>query len=399
MDLHGKDVWDLTLDEIEYVYQHRHMNNYVYAGVETYHRSRMPLDRVVRLRRSRSPDCLHDGAGELLRLSPYLGREDPRTVRINYTYHAFGLLAALDQIELEQMDQTIDLLCALAYIPIVAEKNDGLAIWLNPAVRRMDPETEQVFESIGPEIDLQAFIEQPLWKNDTGIVDDEIHNVPSLLLYYFIPRAVQSILVMVENGVDHERAAVAFRDVEHNMLRYEQRADIGNKPEYRRRGGTRYPSNQRYRNTLFLYGGNILERMGRLEEAFDWYTRDIYITNLPDIFGFYLTALKTCERLLCGLRVAPDGTDTRLLRDLVERSVHAAFRAATPHANKVRQYVAEHPEADLAAIRFFTNKEKTRDILCAGEAARECFLLSLLYNRIINDVPYADVDYARVLRY
>jgi hypothetical protein len=398
-DLRDKDVWELTLDQIEHVYRHRHMNNYVYTGLLTYHRSRMPLNRVVRLRKERAPKCLHDGAENLLGLSPYLGNGDPHTVRINYTYYAFELLSMLDQVKLEELPTAVELLSALAYIPIVAEKNDNLPLWMNPVLRREDPVTQGVFESIAPEIDLKAFVQQPLWTNDTGIVDEKIDHEPSLLLYYFMPRAVQSILVMIENGVDSERAATAFRDVERNMLRFEREHGIGNAPELRRCGNIKSQSNLRYRNTLYLYGGNLFERMGRREEAFDWYTRDIYITNLPDIFWFYLTSLKTCERLLCALRVAPPEKETVLLRDLIERSMHQALCSASPYARKVRQHIAENPHADLAAVRFFLDEAKTQDLLYASEAAREVFLASLLYNRIVNDVPYRQIDYAKHLKF
>ena len=40
---------------------------------------------------------------------------------------------------------------------------------------------------------------------------------------------------------------------------------------------------------------------------------------------------------------------------------------------------------------------RVQDILYAGEAARECFLASLLYDRIVNDMPYAQIDYGRYL--
>lgn len=398
-ELRGKDVWELTPDQIEFIYRHRHMNNYVYAGLMTYHSSRMPQGRVVRLKKELVPECLHDGATNLLGLSPYLGNDDPRTVRINYTYHAFELLSMFEQLKAEELPQVVELLAALAYLPIVAEKNDGLPLWMNPAIRTRDPETERVFDSIGPEIDLKQFIRQPLWRNDPGIQDDQSDRAPSLLLYYFMPRAVQSILVMIENGVDSERAAAAFRDVERNMLRYEREQGIGGAPEFRRLGNVKYPGNVRYRNTLYLYGGNHFERMGRAAEAFDWHTRDILITDLPDIFWFYLTSLKTCERLFCALRGAPPQKETVLLRDLIERCMHRALCSASSHAHKVRQHIADNPQADLTAIRFFVNQARTQDLLYAGEAAREVFLASLLYNRIVNGVPYSDIDYATYLEF
>lgn len=397
-DLSGKYVWDLDLDQIELLYRQRHMNNYVYAGLQTYHRSAMPVDRLVRLKKDLVPAWAHDGAEKLVGLSPYLGRDDPRTIRVNYTYYAYELFSALDRMTLAELPQVLRLLAALAYIPIVAEKNDDLPLWMNPTVRKKDPETERVFDSIEEEIDLEAFIRQPLWTADQGIEDDEIQRVPSLMMYYFVPRAVQSILVMIENGVDSARAASAFRRIEKNMLRYERDRGIGDLPEFRDRGNVKHPSNVRYRNTLYLYGGNHFERMGRTQEAFDWYTRDIAFAGLSELFGFYLTALKTCERLLCALRVQPDAIIEGLpLADLLQRSALRALALAANHARRVREQIATTPGLDLAAIRFFTDPSHTRDLLYAGEASREPFLWALLHGRIVDGRPYDQIDYGEFL--
>ena len=397
-DLSGKYVWDLDLDEIELLYRQRHMNNYVYAGLQTYHRSSMPLDRMVRLKKDQLPTWAHDGAEKLVGLSPYLGRDDPRTIRVNYTYYAYELFSAFDRMTMAELPQVLRLLAALAYIPIVAEKNDDLQLWMNPVVRRRDPELERVFERIEEDIDLEAFIRQPLWTKDRGIEDPEIERLPSLMMFYFVPRAVQSILVMIENGVDAARAAAAFRCVEQNMLRYERDRGIGNLPEFRHSGNIKHPSNVRYRNTLYLYGGNLFERMGLQQEAFDWYTRDIAFPDLPDSFNFYLTALKTCERLLCALRVQPDAATRGLsLPELLQRSVHGALARAAVHAQTLRKHIAQTPGLDLAAIRFFTDAAHTRDLLYAGEASREPFLWALLHAHVIDGRPYGEIDYGEFL--
>lgn len=394
-----KDVWELTPDQAEYVYRHRHMNGYVYAALMTFHRSKMPLNRIVRLRNDRIPSCLHRSLDHLISLSPYLGNDSPRTVRVNYTYYAFEILSVLGELKLEDIPSVVELLATVAYIPIVAEKNDNLPLWMNPVLRRKGAETERVFESIGPKIDLEDFVRQPLWPNDSGIKSDQVSDNPLLLLYYFMPRAVQSILVMLENGLDGERAAGAFSDVERNMLRYEADhgiASLSSKVDERQGP---YVSDQRYKNTLYLYGGNNLDRLGRDAEAFAWYTRDILFDGLPETFGFYLTALKTCERMITSFRLDRARQEEDQLRALLDRSLHQAFRAASIHAHEVRHYLATHADADLEANRLQVNDGKPRELLYATEAAREVFLVSLLYNWIVNAVPFREIAYEKYLRY
>lgn len=393
MNIGQKNLWDLSVEEIEYVYSNLHMNNYVYAGLMTYHQSRMPLNRVVRLRKEKIPECLHEEAQRLIELSPYLGNGDSRTVRINYTYYAFQLFSRLKHIKIEEIEDTLEFLASLAYIPIVAEKNDNLLLWLSSVVRRKNKEVIRAFNSIKEDMDLADFIKIPLWNNDKGIEDDEIEKTPSLLLYYFMPRAVQSVLIMLENNVDRELAASAFRNIEKNMLRYERENDLGDRRKYRHLGNVKYPSNIRYRNTLYLYGGNLFERMGRMDEAFSWYAKDIYIMNLPNNFWFYLTSLKTCERLLCAYRVHRADKEAVLFKDLINHCMLKALNSSSSHAVKVLRYIASNPKADLSAIRFYVNEEKTHDILYAGEASREIFISALLYNRIINNVDYHNIDY------
>ena len=66
MNLGKKKVWDLTLDEIEYVYNNLHMNNYVYAALNTFHKSNIPLNKLVKLRTKKIPSCLIEYAQKLI---------------------------------------------------------------------------------------------------------------------------------------------------------------------------------------------------------------------------------------------------------------------------------------------------------------------------------------------
>ena len=79
-----KKIWDLSIDEVEYVYNKLHMNNYVYAALKTYHESNPPLNKIIKLKKNMIPECLHEYAEKLIELSPYLGNDNSKIIRINY---------------------------------------------------------------------------------------------------------------------------------------------------------------------------------------------------------------------------------------------------------------------------------------------------------------------------
>ena len=58
MDLSQKGVWDLTYDEIDYVFNHRHMNNYVYAALKSFYFSPIPSGYHVASKKTMVPDYM-----------------------------------------------------------------------------------------------------------------------------------------------------------------------------------------------------------------------------------------------------------------------------------------------------------------------------------------------------
>lgn len=390
VNLSNKTVWNLTVDEIEYIYTKLHMNNYVYAGLMTYHKSNPPLNKIVTLKKETVPECLHESTEKMIGLSAHLGNDDPTTVRVHYTYYAYCVYSALQHLSIMQIDRAVEFLSTLAYIPIIAEKNDSLLLWKNDVIRRKTAFIENRFNQITKKMVIDAFVNQPFFENDKN---DDPPLKPIDKLFDFTPRIVSPVLTMIENGVSRQRALKAFQIAESKMVAFERKHGLGNNGSFPK--NVKYVSQARYRNTLYLYGGNLLERMGRYDEAFDWYTKDLYYVDLYDTFGFYLTSLKTCERLLCALRVASSRKEVGLLRDLIKNCIKKAFQNAADYAKVVLDYVHSTPNIDLTLERF--NLKNKKYMLYGGEPSREVFLSCLLYNKIMHKVDYKNIPYDKYL--
>jgi hypothetical protein len=198
---------------------------------------------------------------------------------------------------------------------------------------------------------------------------------------------VTALIVTIENGVFPDIARTAFRHLEQAMLDYEQRTGLGNRPGLML--NVEDPGQIRYRNTLYLYGGNLLERMGRLAEAREWYLKDIDAPELHLRLGFYLTALKTCERLLCAYRVSPVAAQWDL-RGAVHRVLVKSLEQAQRYAQDVLDLAARHPHLDWSQPKF---RLGSQTVLFCGEACREPLLAALLYQNIVRGIPFAETDY------
>lgn len=388
----SKDIWDLTVDEVEYVYKELHMNNYVYAAVMSFYRSKPPLNKIIDIKEQSIPRCLHEPVRKLIRLSPYLGREDTKNVRTHYTYNAFELFQQLRHIKMQEVEQVIECLAALAYIPIIAEKNDGLSVWLNPVIRKATPFISRRFEVLLEDFNIDDFVKLPVVEKG-GIVEEELS--PTDTLFEFTPRVTSCIITMIENGIDLKLAEKAYRNAERHMIEYEQKHNLGHQAHFN--WNIKMPSQTRYRNSFYLYGGTLLEKMGNTEEAFAWYCRDLLYVDIFNSFGFYLTSLKTSERLLCAYRIMGNNYDRILFKDLIKQCIKKSFINASEYADVVLDYIRSNPDTDLSQQRFILKNNKY--MLYGGEPSREIFLIALLYNNIILNVDYQDIDYNKYLEF
>ena len=383
------DVWGLTVEEIEELFRHRHMNNYVRAGLLTVKTSAWPRSGSFSLAESDLPPSFVAAVDDLLRFVERVNDATAtRETRVDVTRKLFELYRELPTSTPADVPELLRVLAALAFVPLVAERNDGFPLWFHPPARPIRPVHEQLFELLAEPVSIKALSERFPDEMERREVDaDE----PLAVVNAVTIMAVQAIIIMIENDVAADAARTAFLNAEAAMRCFEAEHRIGGLEE--RPLGLFHPHQLRYRNTLYLYGGNLLERMGRYREARAWYLRDIdRHAELPGAMGFYLTALKTCERLLCAYRI--DDRHPRVkasLLALIHSSLASSFDRAREYAVEVLAAVDANPGVDLSQPKVEIGG---RIFLYAGESSREPLLAALLYRNMVTDVEYGDTDYS-----
>lgn len=379
-------VWALDLPQIERLFDETQLNNYVYAALKLVREGAPPAGRLLHLIPAAAPGPVSGAAAELLALAPRLGRDDPRLVRVHATYRAFGLFRSFAALALRDVDPTIELLASLAFIPILAEKHDHFPIWYHAYPRPMDPVFMHALDALCDDADVTA--DPALRWELKGQDVSSLESSPMSTIFGLIPRLAQAIIVCDENGVDRDRIATAWRNLERQTRSFElehRLVDV--------RGERVVPRNRgmiRYRNTLYLYGGEFFRRQGETDTAITWLLRDIEYDSLPEESVFYLTDMKSVERLLVAARLSAAVRER--LRPLVRRAALSVFHAAASYATDVLREVDRNPGVDLGAPRI---QGATRPWLFAGEASREPFLFSLLYRWVMNGADLAFPDYRR----
>lgn len=391
MNLEEKVVWDLSLDEIEYVYRNLHMNHYVYAALKTYHTSSPPLNRLISLRSNTIPAYLCEPVERLLGFSPYIGTYDPSLIRAGITYCTYLLYSVLHQVQAEDASVVAQLLASCAYLSICSEKNDNLPLWRKLVVRHKGERIAALIEKLlEPAVDIEEVCMIPLFGNNDK---DKISHGAITNLFKFIPRALLGIIMLMENGDDPQLIERALLHTEQAMRTYEydNRHSDTSSPI-----GTRQAGQVRYRNTIYLYGGMFFEKQGRYDCALDWYLKDINVPELPNLFGFFLTNMKTTERLISAYSLTTGKEMQSNLENLIHLCLARSFQSAAEHSRSIIDYFISHPSTDMRIISI-TSGEKRK--LYAGEASREIYFISLLYNKFILGIDYQDIDYARFFKY
>lgn len=384
------NVWELTLEQLDHLYQHRHVNNYVYAALQVMAARGWP----------RGPEMIQPPMGfsrpmtkmvaELLDFVPRLeAAGDTGAMRTAVSLALYRFYRTLPEAEeaLTQLPRLMQLMAGLAFLPLVAEREDRFPLWWHRPVRPIEEERRRELAILLRPFDLEELLE--FYGGRIGRYCDNPKR-PISRLYSLTIRLVSTVIIMMENGLYPELAWRAFQHIESAMLDFEGRHRLGNLP-----GMVLNISdlNQiRYRNTLYLYGGNLLERMGRRLEAREWYLKDIHTPDLPGKLEFYLTAFKTCERLLCAYRTL-DGEEHEELRKLLDQSMARSLSKTREYACKVLNIVKEHPRLDLSQPKLQIGDKQ---ILFSGEASREPLLASLLYQHMVRGTPYLKTDYSLI---
>ncbi len=384
-------VWDLSLDEIEYVYRNRHMNHYVYAALKTYYTSSPPINRSVSLRSNTIPPYLRSPFEKLVELSRYIGKYDPSFVRASITFNTYIIYSMLELVQLENISLVTQLLAACAYLPIISEKNDNLPLWNKKVVRDETKSIKAIIDKLlEPVIDIEEVSMMPLF-GDEG--NEKMSPGDLFNIFRFMPRAIYSLIVFMENGEDPQLIERALLNSERAMREYER--DNGHSSTSSIK--VRSPGQLRYRNTIYLYGGMFFEKQKMYDRAIDWYLKDIDDSELPDTsFGFFLTDMKTTERLISAYPLITDKKIKSNLKDTIHRCLVRIAKGATQHSHTILDFLKLHPSTDLRSESLYS---KGKRMLYAGEASREVYFISLLYNKFLLGIDYQNIDYARFLKF
>ena len=383
------DVWDLSVDEVQELYTQRHMNAYVHAGLLTLGTSAWPRSGPLHVAEPELSPRFAAAVDRVLLFAPRIARaEAPHEERVALTRRLFELYRELPESRPPGIPSLMRLLAALAFLPLAAERNDGFALWWHPPVRPIEPIHTELMSVMHGSFSYEATFQRFESEARRRGADPE---QPVSLLYVITIMLVQAIIVMMENGVSPEETLPAFERAEKAMRDFEGRHRLASLDDVPL--GLQDPAQLRYRNTLYLYGGNLFERLGRHEEAVSWYLRDIdNHADLPRSLGFYMTAFKTCERLLSAYRIDRRHPRVRAaLLALIHKALARSLDQTRKYAEETLATVDAHPNLDLSQPKLELGDQT---VLYAGEASREPLLIALLYRNMVQDVPYGDTDYS-----
>jgi hypothetical protein len=394
-ELKTKKIWDLTLDEIDCVYNNLHMNNFIYAALKMYHESNPPLNKIIKIKKEKIPECLYKYAEKLVNLSPYLGNDDARILRINYKYYAYNLFRMLKYVRDDEIPEVMSFFSSLAYIPIIVEKNDDFDLWKHEVVRELTEELKKQFKVLISNPDINDFLDI-IWSDNNKNKYNDLDKDREILVAMKL--SIQIIIAHCENNIDKKELVNAWENLENIMLLLEKDNDIDTNNEINR-------FQFRYRNSLYLYGGDFFRRITDYKKALEWYLKDIElekkIKNSPPICQ---TRMRTIERLLCAYIIGEKiKMDTKNIKDIIDDKLHVLFKYLSISNEELIDYINKL-DLDLSDERLIYTKERKREKEKDGlikryvnESSREFFLLALLYNNIINKVDYKDIEYSKFL--
>lgn len=372
---HVSSVWDLTLEEIEEMHSKRHLNNYVHAGLLVLRLSAWS-QKPQRLRHGLYQSAIENAANGILAVPDLMLGNNPSSVRIRVTRGLWELYSSLPEpLPPDQVPEIMRLFAALAFVVLKAERDDGMPLWIPPPIRKPFLAHERTFQLLLQPFCLESLV--PIWQDEFNRTQIDANN-HSRAVFLLIMRSVQAILIMIENGMDHDLALTAFTNLENAMLDYEHKYSLDKQ--------------HRYRNTLYLYGGNMLQRMGKLDQARSWYLKEIDDPNLPKRFhgNGYMIPLKTCERLISACEIT-EGTERLRLVRLTDATLAVVLGMARSLGREILAELDRHPEADLRPAWI---KLGDRSWLFGGEGCREPLLAALLYQKMVRGIPYAKTDYS-----
>ncbi len=106
--------------------------------------------------------------------------------------------------------------------------------------------------------------------------------------------------------------------------------------------------------------------------------------------------MKTTERLISAYPLITNKETQSNLKDLIHRCLVQIAKEAAKYSHSIFDFLKSHPSTDLRNKSLYL---KGKRMLYAGEASREVYFISLLYNKFILGTDYKDIDYARFFKY
>ncbi len=84
------------------------------------------------------------------------------------------------------------------------------------------------------------------------------------------------------------------------------------------------------------------------------------------------------------------------LKDLINRCLVKTAHNTAKYNCMVLEYFKSHPSTDMRTSHVYPYNKR---VMYGGEAGREVYFLSLLYNKFILGTDYSDINYARFFEY
>ncbi len=382
----AKSVWDLSPEQVDYVSKNLHMNNYVRTGLLLEKTSKWPRQGTWRVAPGVFTDKFGLAVDELLSFVPEVAQsQDARGTRLSMTQAVYELYRDMPDFEPAQVPDVMRLFASLAFIVLVGEERDGLPLWWHAPARKILPDQKSEFAIMLEPFMLESIHER--FSEQERKVRGCFLERPMTLLFSIVAKLVQTIIFFIENGVLPEMASRAYRNLENAMIAFEEKHAFIGKPGMALNMAS--PGQIRYRNTLYLYGGQHFERTGDTKTAIEWYLKDIDSADLPKEMGFYMTSFKTCERLLCAYRLV-DEKKKETLRVLIDNCVAKSLFMAKDYATTLLKILDDNPGVDLSIPKY---KVGDRTYFFGGESIREPLVIGALYREFVEGVPYAETDY------
>ena len=382
-----KSVWDLTPEQIDYVFKNLHMNNYIRTGLLMVKDSQWPRQGTWRIAPGIFTEEFGLAVDELLSFVNEVSHsKDSRATRLSMTQAVYELYRDMPDFEPAQMPDVMRLFASLLFIVLVGENNDRLPLWGHPLVRKLFPEQKSEFAQMLEPFTLESICDNfsEKMRKERGCDPER----PITYLFGIVTKLVQTIIFLTENGVLPELASKAYRNLDNAMIEFEDKHALGGRPGMTLNMAAH--GQMRYRNTLYLYGGQHFERTGDTETAIDWYLRDIDSDDLPGEMGFYMTGFKTCERLLCAYHLA-DEKKKETLRGLVNATIASTLAQTRDYSTTLLKILDENPGVNLAVPKY---KIGNRTWFFGNESTREPMMIGALYREFVEGVSYAQTDYS-----